>query len=149
MVRIRGPRSCEVQLMQGKGPSWTVDSGRNPVCFVPFLGDQKESELSECVFVSSPVTNAVGCFDFTRWTGDFLPTLNKITQRWAREQGVCVPSVYAKVTSMKQFHRLSPVLLLCSVQRGADVLRAPFSAAHLSHKLSLGTSLASHWLLWG
>lgn len=103
MVRIRGRGSCEVQLTQGKGPSWTLDSGRNPVCFVPFLGEQKESELSECVFVSRPVTNAVGCFDFTRWTGDFLSTLNKITERWAREQGVCVPGVYAKVTSMKQF----------------------------------------------
>lgn len=66
-----------MQLTQGKGPSWTVDSGRNPVCFVPFLGEQKGSELSECMSVSSPVTNAVGCFDFTRWTGDFLPTLNK------------------------------------------------------------------------
>lgn len=146
MVRIRGQGSCEVQLTQGKGPSWTVDSGRNPVCFVPFLGEQKESELSKCVFVSHPVTNAVDCFDFTRRTGDFLPTLNKITHRWAREQGVCVPSVYAKVTSTKQLHRLSPVLLPCSAQRGADALHAPFSVAHLSHKLSLGTSLASHWL---
>lgn len=150
MERIRGLGSCEVQLMQGKGPSWTPDSGRNPVCFVPFLGEQKESELSECVFVSSPVTNAVGCFDFTRWTGDFLSTLNKITQHWAREQGVCVPSVYAKVTSRKQFQQLSPGLLLCSAQRGADALHVPFSVAHLPHgKHSLETSLASHWLLSG
>lgn len=119
MVRIRGRGSCEVQLTQGKGPSWTVDRGRNPVCFVPFLGEQKKSELSECMFVSSPVTNAVGCFDFTKWTGDFLSTLNKITQCWAREQGVCAPRVCTNISSMKQFHlTLTSATALLSTARG-------------------------------
>lgn len=57
-----------MQLTQGKGPSRTVDSGRKPVCFI-LRGT--EEVRAECVLVSSPVTNAVSCFDFTRWTGDF------------------------------------------------------------------------------
>lgn len=154
MVRVSIQESWKCSLCRGRVPSGLQTVKEIQVCSIIFLGGKKESDLSACVFVSVPVTNAVGCFDFASGQDVFCSHLTKSYHLDLGGRESVSQGVYSNVPRVNQGHpTLTSAAALLGRARGWPSSRPLLPAAHgpLQTFLvnSTGNSLAAFAVTFG